>query len=105
MVLVVDTEHRPLSPCHPARARQLLSHGKVAGWRRYPFTILCKRAASEPTIAGRQVGRELVRASGSFDVATVTGRVQGISYRYCHVVARGDGYAYSDRWSGASSPA
>jgi 5-methylcytosine-specific restriction endonuclease McrA len=55
--------------------------------------------------AGRHVGRVMVRASGSFDVATVTGRVQAISYRYCHVVARGDGYAYSDRWSGASSPA
>jgi 5-methylcytosine-specific restriction endonuclease McrA len=54
---------------------------------------------------GRALGRALGRASGSFDVAPVTGRVQGISYRYCRVVARGDGYASSHRWSGASSPA
>jgi hypothetical protein len=44
--------------------------------------------------AGRHVGRVLVRASGSFDLATGTGRVPGISYRYCRVVARRDGYAY-----------
>jgi 5-methylcytosine-specific restriction endonuclease McrA len=55
--------------------------------------------------AGLHVGRVLVRATGSFDVVTVTGRVQGISYRYCQAVARGDGYAFSERRSGASSPA
>jgi 5-methylcytosine-specific restriction endonuclease McrA len=43
MVFVVDTEHRPLSPCHPARARRLLTDGKAAVWRRYPFTIILKR--------------------------------------------------------------
>ena len=30
---------------------------------------------------GRHVGRVLVRASGSFDVATLTGRVQGVNSR------------------------
>ncbi len=46
MVLVfdVDTDQRPLSPCHPARARHLLTAGKAAVWRRYPFTIVLKRA-------------------------------------------------------------
>ena len=43
MVFVVDTEHRPLSPCHPARARRLLSHWKAAVWRCYPFTIILNR--------------------------------------------------------------
>src|SRR6476661_5580847 len=38
MVFVVDTEHKPLSPCHPARARLLLTRGKAAVWRRSPFT-------------------------------------------------------------------
>jgi 5-methylcytosine-specific restriction endonuclease McrA len=53
MVFVVDTEHRPLSPCHPARARarararRLLSQGKAAVWRCYPFTIILKRAVSD----------------------------------------------------------
>jgi 5-methylcytosine-specific restriction endonuclease McrA len=44
MVFVVDTEQRPLAPCHPARARRLLTEGKAAVWRRYPFTIILKRA-------------------------------------------------------------
>jgi 5-methylcytosine-specific restriction endonuclease McrA len=47
LVFVVDTEQRPLSPCHPARARRLLTAGKAAVWRRYPFTIILKRAVPE----------------------------------------------------------
>ncbi|HEV8193753.1 MAG TPA: RNA-guided endonuclease IscB [Ktedonobacterales bacterium] len=46
-VFVVDTERRPLVPCHPARARRLLTEGKAAVWRRYPFTIILKRAVPE----------------------------------------------------------
>lgn len=53
--------------------------------------------------SGQHVGRVLVRASGSFDIATSTGRVQGVSYRYCQAVARDDGYAYSEGTSDASS--
>jgi 5-methylcytosine-specific restriction endonuclease McrA len=45
--------------------------------------------------AGRHVGRVLVRASGSFDLVTRAGRVQGVSHRYCQLVARRDGYAYA----------
>ena len=41
---------------------------------------------------GTHVGRVLVRASGSFDVVAVTGRISGISFRYCQVIARSDGY-------------
>jgi 5-methylcytosine-specific restriction endonuclease McrA len=47
LVLVVDTEQRPLSPCHPARARRLLTEGKAAVWRHEPFTIILKRAVPE----------------------------------------------------------
>lgn len=39
-VLVVSKERKPLMPCHPARARQLLKNGKAAVLRRYPFTII-----------------------------------------------------------------
>lgn len=41
-VLVVDAERKPLMPCHPARARQLLREGRAAVLRRYPFTIILK---------------------------------------------------------------
>ncbi len=44
--------------------------------------------------AGIHAGRVLVRATGSFDIATRAGRVQGISYRYCQAIHRTDGYSY-----------
>jgi len=47
MVFVVDAEMRPLDPCHPARARRLLAQGKAAVWRRYPFTLVLKRAVPD----------------------------------------------------------
>jgi 5-methylcytosine-specific restriction endonuclease McrA len=43
---------------------------------------------------GTYVGRVLVRASGSFDIRTRTGRVQGISHRFCTPIHRCDGYSY-----------
>jgi 5-methylcytosine-specific restriction endonuclease McrA len=44
---VVDTEQRPLKPVHPGEARRLLTGGKAAVWRRYPFTIILKRAVHD----------------------------------------------------------
>jgi len=46
------------------------------------------------TKQGIYVGRVLVRASGSFDIRTKQGRVQGISHRFCTPVHRSDGYNY-----------
>src|SRR5579863_620091 len=46
-VFVLDTEQRPLNPVHPGWARHLLTAGKAAVWRRYPFTIILKRAIPE----------------------------------------------------------
>ncbi|WP_201366720.1 RNA-guided endonuclease IscB, partial [Dictyobacter formicarum] len=44
---------------------------------------------------GTYTGRVAVRASGSFDIRTQTGTVQGISYRHCQMLHRSDGYAYT----------
>lgn len=41
-VFVFDRNKKPLSPCHPARARQLLKSGRATVYRRYPFTIILK---------------------------------------------------------------
>jgi len=41
-VFVLDSEKQPLMPCHPSRARELLSEGKAAVFRRNPFTIILK---------------------------------------------------------------
>lgn len=39
-VFVLDRNKKPLMPCHPARARELLKNKKAAVYRRYPFTII-----------------------------------------------------------------
>lgn len=43
-VFVVDTNKKPLTPCRPKRAKQLLKQGKAAVFRRFPFTIILKYA-------------------------------------------------------------
>ena len=44
--------------------------------------------------AGTHIGRVAVRASGSFNVQTPTGVVQGINVRHCTLVQRSDGCGY-----------
>ncbi|MEG3932005.1 MULTISPECIES: RNA-guided endonuclease IscB [unclassified Microcoleus] len=41
---VIDNNLKPLSPCKPGMARSLLKAGKAAVFRRYPFTIVLKKA-------------------------------------------------------------
>jgi len=43
---------------------------------------------------GTYVGRVMVRASGSFDISTGTVRVSNISYRFCRLIQKTDGYEY-----------
>jgi len=47
--------------------------------------------------AGSYLGRAAVRATGSFNIQTAQGVIQGISHQYCKVVQRSDGYGYSQR--------
>jgi 5-methylcytosine-specific restriction endonuclease McrA len=49
-VFVVDTNKHPLNPVHPGRARLLLTRGKAAVLRRYPFTIVLKSAVESPHV-------------------------------------------------------
>ena len=44
--------------------------------------------------AGTHIGRVAVRASGSFNIQTARSTIQGISYQYCRVLQRADGYRY-----------
>jgi len=43
-VFVLDTNKEPLDPVHPGRARLLLTQGRAAVFRRYPFTIILRQA-------------------------------------------------------------
>ena len=44
---------------------------------------------------GAYEGRVAVRASGSFNITTTTGVVQGISHKHCQLISRNNGYGYS----------
>lgn len=55
--------------------------------------------------AGTHIGRVAVRVTGSFNIQTPTGVVQGINAKRCTVLSRADGYSYSNRRKDAvSSP-
>ena len=47
-VFVVDADKQPLNPVHPGRARILLSSGKAAVLKRYPFTLILKTRVEQP---------------------------------------------------------
>jgi 5-methylcytosine-specific restriction endonuclease McrA len=49
-VFVLDSYYKPLNPVHPARARLLLTSGKAAVFRRYPFTLILKRGVEHPEV-------------------------------------------------------
>lgn len=46
-VFVLDTDKKPLDPIHPGYARRLLTAGKAAVFKRYPFIIILKYATKE----------------------------------------------------------
>jgi hypothetical protein len=45
--------------------------------------------------AGTYRGRVAVRSTGSFNITTASGTVQGIHARYCTLIQRADGYQYT----------
>ncbi|MEV4378801.1 RNA-guided endonuclease IscB [Streptosporangium sp. NPDC049644] len=56
-VFVLDKHGHPLTPCHPARARRLLTAGRAVVARHTPFVIRLKdRSVADSTVAGVQVG-------------------------------------------------
>src|SRR5690242_21963316 len=48
VVFVLDASHRPLAPCHPARARRLLARQRAAVWRAQPFTLILRTRTDIP---------------------------------------------------------
>ena len=55
---------------------------------------LVRAVVKSGTKRGTYVGRVAVRVSGSFDITTATGKVEGISHRFCTILQRVDGYTY-----------
>jgi len=50
LIFVLDTNKRPLSPCHPAKARKLLKQKKAKILKKYPFTIILNKEIKEENI-------------------------------------------------------
>nr|MDJ0800294.1 HNH endonuclease [Calothrix sp. MO_167.B12] len=44
---------------------------------------------------GEYIGRVAVRTTGSFNILTKNGLVQGISHKYCTPIHKKDGYSYA----------
>ncbi|WP_433511642.1 RNA-guided endonuclease IscB [Nonomuraea sp. CA-143628] len=56
-VFVLDRDGKPLQPCRPCRARQLLKAGRAVVVRHTPFVIrLIDRTAADSTVHGVEVG-------------------------------------------------
>ncbi len=49
-VFVLDTNKQVLNPVHPGEARRLLTQGKAAIWRRFPFTLILKVEVVAPVL-------------------------------------------------------
>ena len=49
-VFVLDANKQPLNPVRPGRARKLLTSGKAAVFRRYPFTLILRRVVENAVL-------------------------------------------------------
>jgi 5-methylcytosine-specific restriction endonuclease McrA len=85
-VFVLDTQKRPLNPVQPGMARKLLTSGKAAVFRQYPFTIILKvevTAIPDPITlkidpGSKTTGIALVQGEKVVFGAELTHRGQGI---------------------------
>ena len=67
--------------------RQKRHHGFATG-------DIATAAVPTGTKRGTHTGRVAVRKTGSFNITTPTGTVQGIHHRHCRLLQRGDGWNY-----------
>lgn len=56
---------------------------------------MIKAVVTKGKKVGIYVGRVAVRSTGSFNISTANGLVQGISYKYCKCIHKKDGYSYA----------
>ena len=77
-------------------------HKRVQGFQ---TGDLVRAVVKDGRRAGTYVGKVAVRTRGYFNIATSQGVVQGITYRFCRLIARADGYCYYQRKERAYPPA
>ncbi|MEG4235226.1 RNA-guided endonuclease IscB [Microcoleus sp. Pol11C3] len=69
-VFVLDTKKRPLNPIRPGLARKLLTNGKAAVFKRYPFTLILK---VEITVPQKPITLKIDPGSRTTGIALVQG--------------------------------
>lgn len=75
-VFVLDSDKKPLTPCSRARARLLLSQGKAAVFRRYPFTIILNAAKPDAVVDAVRVKLDPgAKTTGIAVISERTGKV------------------------------
>jgi len=67
-------------------------HKRVKGFQ---TGDIVKAVVTKGKKIGTYIGRVAVRANGSFDIGSGEERVSSISYKYCQLIQRADGYEYS----------
>ena len=77
LVFVVDHERKPCAPVHPGRARPLLTRGRAAVYRRFPFTIMLKEG--EPTEEPEPVRLKIDPGSKTTGLALLNAKRASIS--------------------------
>ena len=55
---------------------------------------MVKAIVSTGSKQGEYLGKVAVRSKGSFNIQTRTQVIQGVGYKYCHIIQRCDGYLY-----------
>lgn len=70
LVFVLDTKKRPLNPIRPGLARKLLTIGKAAVFKRYPFTLILK---VEVTLPQKPITLKIDPGSRTTGIALIQG--------------------------------
>lgn len=83
---------------------RVTKHGFPRGYltrtkRHFGFATgdLVKAIVPKGKKAGTHIGRVAVRKTGSFNITTVTGTIQGINHKHCQLLQHADGYSYHQK--------
>jgi hypothetical protein len=58
---------------------------------------IVKAVVTSGTKIGTYTGRVAVRETGNFNISTKNSTIQGISFKYCNLIQKGDGYGYQTK--------
>ena len=103
--LILKTKQPLRIKCNGHGTRQMCRTDKYGFPSRYVPRIksvkgfqtgdIVKAIVTKGKKAGNYLGRIATRTTGSFNISTNEKLIQGVSYKYCQIVHRKDGYSYS----------